>query len=80
MLFYIAFEATLIPTLIIITRWGHQPERLQAGTYFIFYTLFGSLPLLIALLNLYGKLSSINIPLIELLDEIQLISINSLTF
>nr|YP_097137.1 NADH dehydrogenase subunit 4 [Plethodon elongatus]AAU20574.1 NADH dehydrogenase subunit 4 [Plethodon elongatus] len=49
-LFYITFEATLIPTLIIITRWGNQTERLSAGTYFLFYTLAGSLPLLVALL------------------------------
>nr|YP_010884451.1 NADH dehydrogenase subunit 4 [Goniurosaurus varius]WIW75863.1 NADH dehydrogenase subunit 4 [Goniurosaurus varius] len=54
-LFYIMFEATLIPTLILITRWGNQTERLTAGTYFLFYTLAGSLPLLIALLNLYSK-------------------------
>nr|YP_004221885.1 NADH dehydrogenase subunit 4 [Heterotis niloticus]BAJ54203.1 NADH dehydrogenase subunit 4 [Heterotis niloticus] len=49
-LFYIMFEATLIPTLIIITRWGNQTKRLNAGTYFLFYTLAGSLPLLVALL------------------------------
>nr|WNH21110.1 NADH dehydrogenase subunit 4 [Paracirrhites forsteri] len=49
-LFYVMFEATLIPTLIIITRWGNQAQRLTAGTYFLFYTLIGSLPLLIALL------------------------------
>nr|BAP90279.1 NADH dehydrogenase subunit 4 [Phelsuma guimbeaui] len=49
-LFYIMFEATLIPTLILITRWGAQSKRLIAGTYFLFYTLIGSLPLLIAIL------------------------------
>nr|BBI37569.1 NADH dehydrogenase subunit 4 [Trimma hayashii] len=60
LLFYIMFEATLIPTLIMITRWGNQAERLNAGTYFLFYTLAGSLPLLIALLllqNTTGTLS-----------------------
>nr|YP_009646769.1 NADH dehydrogenase subunit 4 [Lateolabrax japonicus]ALN11692.1 NADH dehydrogenase subunit 4 [Lateolabrax japonicus]QXM14594.1 NADH dehydrogenase subunit 4 [Lateolabrax japonicus]BAP46388.1 NADH dehydrogenase subunit 4 [Lateolabrax japonicus]BAX03795.1 NADH dehydrogenase subunit 4 [Lateolabrax japonicus] len=59
-LFYIMFEATLIPTLILITRWGNQTERLNAGTYFLFYTLAGSLPLLVALLllqNTTGTLS-----------------------
>nr|YP_009400162.1 NADH dehydrogenase subunit 4 [Gekko hokouensis]AMW90878.1 NADH dehydrogenase subunit 4 [Gekko hokouensis] len=50
MMFYIMFETTLIPTLILITRWGNQTERLNAGTYFLFYTLAGSLPLLIAIL------------------------------
>nr|WNH21981.1 NADH dehydrogenase subunit 4 [Microgobius carri] len=59
-LFYVMFEATLIPTLILITRWGNQAERLNAGTYFLFYTLAGSLPLLVALLllqNYTGTLS-----------------------
>nr|YP_009178615.1 NADH dehydrogenase subunit 4 [Himantura uarnak]AKU46817.1 NADH dehydrogenase subunit 4 [Himantura uarnak] len=63
-LFYIMFEATLIPTLIIITRWGNQTERLNAGTYFLFYTLAGSLPLLIALLSLkndFGSLSMLTL-------------------
>nr|YP_010634231.1 NADH dehydrogenase subunit 4 [Ptyas korros]WBQ42970.1 NADH dehydrogenase subunit 4 [Ptyas korros] len=49
-LMYIMFEATLIPTLIIITRWGQQAERLTAGTYFILYTLTTSMPLLVAIL------------------------------
>nr|YP_009730908.1 NADH dehydrogenase subunit 4 [Darevskia mixta]QBA55805.1 NADH dehydrogenase subunit 4 [Darevskia mixta] len=54
-MFYILFETTLIPTLIIITRWGNQAERLNAGLYFMFYTLTSSLPLLIALLYLNNK-------------------------
>nr|BBI37584.1 NADH dehydrogenase subunit 4 [Trimma rubromaculatum] len=65
LLFYIMFEATLIPTLIIITRWGNQAERLSAGTYFLFYTLAGSLPLLVALLLLdytTGTLSLTTLP------------------
>nr|BAX09172.1 NADH dehydrogenase subunit 4 [Ammodytes personatus] len=64
-LFYIMFEATLIPTLIIITRWGNQTERLNAGTYFLFYTLAGSLPLIVALLllqNSTGTLSILTLP------------------
>nr|AMR36553.1 NADH dehydrogenase subunit 4 [Eremias grammica] len=53
-LFYMLFETTLIPTLIIITRWGNQMERLNAGLYFLFYTLASSLPLLITLLYLHS--------------------------
>lgn len=49
LLFYLFFEISLIPTLLIITGWGYQPERLQAGLYFLFYTLFASLPLLLLL-------------------------------
>ncbi|OBS79940.1 hypothetical protein A6R68_21857, partial [Neotoma lepida] len=66
-IFYILFKATLIPTLIIITRRGNQTERLNAGLYFLFYILIGSIPLLIALIhiqNLTGKLNFLLFPLI----------------
>nr|WRV01094.1 NADH dehydrogenase subunit 4 [Stygiocaris lancifera] len=53
LLFYICFEASLIPTLVLILGWGYQPERLQAGIYMLFYTLFGSLPLLVSILLIY---------------------------
>nr|ANZ02962.1 NADH dehydrogenase subunit 4 [Trinomys setosus] len=59
-LFYILFETTLIPTLIIITRWGNQTERMKAGLYFLFYTLIGSLPLLISLIYMQNQLGSLN--------------------
>nr|WET59082.1 NADH dehydrogenase subunit 4 [Cirripectes castaneus] len=59
-MFYVMFEATLIPTLIIITRWGNQTERLNAGTYFLFYTLAGSLPLLVALLHLHSSAGTLS--------------------
>jgi len=52
-LFYLFFERRLIPTLFLILGWGYQPERLQAGLYLLFYTLFASLPLLIRLFFIY---------------------------
>nr|YP_003264365.1 NADH dehydrogenase subunit 4 [Serrivomer sector]WMI36648.1 NADH dehydrogenase subunit 4 [Stemonidium hypomelas]BAI44478.1 NADH dehydrogenase subunits 4 [Serrivomer sector] len=64
-MFYIMFEATLIPTLIIITRWGNQMERLNAGTYFLFYTLAGSLPLLVSLLVLQKDLGTLSMLTIQ---------------
>nr|UNH91128.1 NADH dehydrogenase subunit 4 [Hippotragus niger niger] len=63
--FYILFEATLIPTLIIITRWGNQTERLNAGLYFLFYTLAGSLPLLIALIYVQNTMGSLNFLILQ---------------
>nr|YP_010000829.1 NADH dehydrogenase subunit 4 [Oreocharis arfaki]QOD96754.1 NADH dehydrogenase subunit 4 [Oreocharis arfaki] len=66
MLFYIAFEATLIPTLILITRWGNQPERLSAGIYLLFYTLASSLPLLIIILNLHNQIGTLYLPMLKL--------------
>nr|UEK25075.1 NADH dehydrogenase subunit 4 [Spilogale interrupta] len=68
-MFYILFESTLIPTLIIITRWGNQTERLNAGSYFLFYTLTGSLPLLVALLYIQNNLSTLNFTTIQLLSQ-----------
>nr|YP_097215.1 NADH dehydrogenase subunit 4 [Gyrinophilus porphyriticus]AAU20665.1 NADH dehydrogenase subunit 4 [Gyrinophilus porphyriticus] len=73
-LFYITFEATLIPTLIIITRWGNQTERLNAGTYFLFYTLAGSLPLLVALLFLLTSLNSLSMNLLTIHQEMFLMN------
>nr|YP_002364571.1 NADH dehydrogenase subunit 4 [Trogon viridis]ABY82564.1 NADH dehydrogenase subunit 4 [Trogon viridis] len=67
MLFYISFEATLIPTLILITRWGNQPERLSAGTYLLFYTLISSLPLLVAILYLNSQIGTLHLPMLKLI-------------
>nr|YP_010397924.1 NADH dehydrogenase subunit 4 [Rasbora patrickyapi]UQJ79162.1 NADH dehydrogenase subunit 4 [Rasbora patrickyapi] len=64
-MFYIMFEATLIPTLIIITRWGNQAERLNAGIYFLFYTLAGSLPLLVALLLLQQTTGTLSMLILQ---------------
>nr|AHH34347.1 NADH dehydrogenase subunit 4 [Eurema hecabe]AQZ39427.1 NADH dehydrogenase subunit 4 [Eurema hecabe] len=57
-MFYLFFEASLIPTLILILGWGYQPERIQAGLYLLFYTLFVSLPLLMGLFFIYEDLNS----------------------
>nr|WHU29541.1 NADH dehydrogenase subunit 4 [Elassoma zonatum] len=73
-MFYVMFEATLIPTLILITRWGNQTERLNAGTYFLFYTLAGSLPLLVALLVLQNSTGSLSLLTLQYNNPIQLMS------
>ncbi len=54
MLFYVFFEATLIPMYIIIGIWG-GPRRVYAAIKFFLYTLAGSLLLLLALIFLYYK-------------------------
>lgn len=58
-IFYLFFEGRLIPTLLLIIGWGYQPERVQAGIYLIFYTLFASLPLLIGLFYIYTEINRI---------------------
>nr|YP_010728523.1 NADH dehydrogenase subunit 4 [Endochironomus albipennis]WEF49764.1 NADH dehydrogenase subunit 4 [Endochironomus albipennis] len=59
-MFYIFFESSLIPTLFLIFGWGYQPERLQAGLYLLFYTLFASLPLLMALFYIFKSFNCLN--------------------
>jgi len=54
LLFYVFFEATLIPMYIIIGIWG-GPNRVYAAFKFFLYTLLGSLLMLVALLYLYFK-------------------------
>nr|QBM08167.1 NADH dehydrogenase subunit 4 [Magicicada septendecim] len=54
MMFYIFFETSLIPTMIIIMGWGYQPERVSASYYLLFYTLFASFPMLISIMYMYS--------------------------
>lgn len=53
-LFYVFFEATLIPMYLIIGIWG-GPNRIYAAFKFFLYTLLGSLLMLVALVYLYTK-------------------------
>jgi NADH-quinone oxidoreductase subunit M len=54
MLFYVFFEATLIPMYLIIGIWG-GPNKIYAAFKFFLYTLLGSLLMLVALIFLYTK-------------------------
>jgi NADH-quinone oxidoreductase subunit M len=51
-LFYVFFEATLIPMFVVIGVWG-GPNRVYAALKFFLYTLLGSLLTLVALIYLY---------------------------
>jgi NADH-quinone oxidoreductase subunit M len=54
LLFYVFFEATLIPMYLIIGIWG-GPNKIYAAFKFFLYTLMGSLLMLVALIFLYNK-------------------------
>ena len=54
LLFYVFFEATLLPMYIIIGVWG-GPNRVYAAFKFFLYTLLGSLLTLVALIYLYAQ-------------------------
>jgi NADH-quinone oxidoreductase subunit M len=53
LLFYVFFEATLIPMFVVIGMWG-GPNRVYAALKFFLYTLTGSLLALLALIYLYN--------------------------
>nr|YP_010952415.1 NADH dehydrogenase subunit 4 [Pseudabris hingstoni]WMQ52509.1 NADH dehydrogenase subunit 4 [Pseudabris hingstoni] len=59
-MFYIFFEVSLLPTLMLIVGWGYQPERLQAGIYMLFYTVLGSLPMMIVIFYYYSVNNSLD--------------------
>lgn len=81
LIFYIFFEISLLPTLLLIVRWGYQPERLQAGIYIILYTISISLPLLVSLVLVSNMFISYNILLVGYLNNLNLIyNVNILWF
>ena len=60
LLFYVFFEATLIPMYIIIGVWGGH-NRIYAAFKFFLYTLLGSLLTLVAMLYLYNVTNTFDI-------------------
>jgi len=60
LLFYIFFEAILIPMYLIIGIWGSRERKIRAVYLFFFYTLIGSLCMLIGLLYIYNNLGTLN--------------------
>ena len=59
-LFYVFFEATLIPMFLIIGIWG-GPRRVYATVKFFLYTFLGSVMMLIALIYMYSQGGSFNV-------------------
>ncbi len=54
MMFYIFYEAALIPVYFMILWWSQHPDKSQITLRFFIYTLFGSLFMLLSLLKLYS--------------------------
>ncbi len=61
-LFYILWEAMLIPMYLLIAIWG-GPRKIYASIKFFLYTLAGSVLLLVAIIALYLKNGSFSIPM-----------------
>nr|YP_010713478.1 NADH dehydrogenase subunit 4 [Barbronia weberi]WDA96179.1 NADH dehydrogenase subunit 4 [Barbronia weberi] len=58
LIFYVWFEASLIPTMLLIMKWGYQPERFQASMYLMMYTIMASLPMLMTIMSICNSSSS----------------------
>nr|YP_010865481.1 NADH dehydrogenase subunit 4 [Eoneureclipsis hainanensis]WGT74390.1 NADH dehydrogenase subunit 4 [Eoneureclipsis hainanensis] len=79
-MFYLFFEVSLIPVLMLIIGWGYQVERIQAGIYLLFYTLFLSLPMLMGLINIYFNKNYLMIYMISGLESFILYFILVMSF
>lgn len=72
--FYILFEGILIPMFLIIGLWGSREEKIKAAFYFFFYTLIGSLLMLLCIFKLYsltGTTNYFNLIAIDIPSSIQ---------
>nr|YP_010400417.1 NADH dehydrogenase subunit 4 [Cotesia flavipes]UQS76146.1 NADH dehydrogenase subunit 4 [Cotesia flavipes] len=80
--FYIFFESSIIPILLLIMGWGMQIDRLQSSMYLLLYTLFGSLPLLMMIILIYKNFFSLMFMFLNMnfLNNLNYYLINYLTF
>lgn len=60
-LFYVFFEAILIPMYLLIGVWGSRERKIRAVYLFFFYTLCGSIMLLIGILYIYNTVGTLNL-------------------
>nr|YP_010758066.1 NADH dehydrogenase subunit 4 [Gunungiella wangi]WEU80071.1 NADH dehydrogenase subunit 4 [Gunungiella wangi] len=79
-MFYIFFESSLLPLLMLIIGWGYQVERIQAGVYLLFYTLFVSLPLLMVIKFIYLSSYTLMFCMVEDLGSVIIYLIMLLAF
>lgn len=60
-LFYVFFEAILIPMYLLIGLWGSRERKIRAVYLFFFYTLCGSILMLVGILYIYSIYGSLNL-------------------
>jgi NADH-ubiquinone oxidoreductase chain 4 len=68
LLFYVFFEAVLIPLFVIIGVWGASANRVRASFLLFLYTLLGSLFMLLAFLVIIYHVGSTDLEVISLAD------------
>jgi len=62
--FYIFFEVSLIPLFLLIFFFGHRERRTKAANYFLFFTVFGSCAMLVAIVYFYSLVNTLDLELI----------------
>lgn len=65
LMFYIYFEAILIPMFLIIIIWGSRKRKIHASYMFFFFTLVGSLFMLMGILWIYLYIGELNIQILQ---------------
>lgn len=70
LLFYLFFEAVLLPIILLINIWGEAKEALKASRKFLLFTLAGSIPMVVGLVGLVVQSASAGKPSTVLLTEL----------
>jgi len=65
LLFYIYFEAILIPMFLVILIWGSRKRKIHASFLFFFFTLIGSLFMILGIIWLYLYIGELNIQILQ---------------
>jgi len=68
LLFYVFFEAVLVPLFLMVGIWGASADRIRAAFLLFLYTLFGSLFMLLAFLVIFYHVGSSDFEVISLAD------------
>ena len=64
LLFYICFESVLIPMFLVIGIWGSRQRKIHAAYQFFFYTLLGSLFMLIAIMYMFLQVGTTDLEIL----------------
>jgi NADH-quinone oxidoreductase subunit M len=65
--FYVCFESVLIPMFMIVTVWGSRSRKIRASYMLFFFTLLGSIVMLLGMLFLYVECGTLDIRVLKLI-------------
>lgn len=74
LMFYVSFEAVLVPLFFIVGLWGGSPSRTRSAMLLFLYTLGGSLFMLLAIVGLYAHTGTLDLTVlhgIAINDDVQ---------